>query len=601
MAQKLIRVADFIPQYLYNFGIRHIFMLSGAGIMHLTDGLTVFRKIKPVCFHHEQAQAMAVEAYAKTNNNFAVGYFTTGPGAINALTGTAGAWLDSVPCLFISGQVKQKEATYKIGNPAIRQCGVQEINIAPMVQSITKYYYFVDKPQDIKYHLEKAIYISKSGRPGPVWLEIPLDVQSALINTQNLVGYPKPKQQSISTDSVNKIVNLLKISKRPVILAGRGVRIANIEKIFHAFVSKFKIPVVTTFLGIDVIDNNHPNYVGRIGIKGDRAGNLAIQNTDLLIVFGSSMPVAEIGYDYDSFSPNSKKIIIDIDISSHKKNNLKADLYVQIDLNKLLPILYSKLSKVTLNFDQVWIKHCQIWKKKYPVCLPNYKLIKKGINTYLLVDELCRLLSGNDVVVTDAGSTFYIGSQAVFIKPDMRYITSGGFATMGYSLPAAIGASFAHNNQRIICITGDGSFQQNIQELQTMIHYKLPIKIFVLNNQGYYSIKYSQKKYFAERFIGEGPNSGVSFPNLKKIATAYGLNYIKIDNNRNLKRGIKQVLKKGAVLCEVIIEKNQMVIPAVESVLNPDGSMESRPFEDMFPFLDRPEYISNLLNKTYDK
>jgi len=597
---KKIRVADYIPKFIYDKGVKHAFMFSGGGIMHLTDGLACNKDLKIVCFHHEQTTSMALEAYARTTGNFGFGYFTTGPGATNALTGLAGAWLDSVPCLFISGQVKRKDSVYKAKIPGIRQIGVQELNILPIIKSITKYSAFIDNPDDIKYHLEKAFYLAKQGRPGPVWLDIPLDVQAALINPKSLKGFKPPKvKKQITNSNISKVVKYVKSASRPVILAGQGVRISGAINDLLNFANKYKIPIVTTYLGIDIIEQKHPCYAGRIGIKGDRAGNLAVQNSDLLIVIGSSLPVAEVNFEYDQFAREAKIVIVDTDLSSHKKKTIKIDSLIQGDAKEFIEKISKSLNKEKKpSLNEAWLKTCTSWKKKYPVCLPEYKKLKNRINVYYFVDKLSQKLKANDVVVTDAGSTFYVGSQAIKIKKGMRYITSGGLATMGYSLPASIGISVGLGNKRVMCITGDGSFQLNIQELQTVVHYKLPLKIFILNNGGYLSIRFTQNRFFNGRFIGVDRKSGVSFPDSKKIAKAYGIKFIRINNNKELDKALNETLRyNGPVICEIMCPKNQLVIPTIASEKRPDGTMVSKPLEDMYPFLSREEFKKNMIIK----
>ena len=592
-----LRVSDYIAQFIKKIGVNDVFLLSGGGIMHLTDGLACEKDIKVTCFHHEQAASMAMDAYSRVTENLAVGYFTTGPGATNALTGLAGAWIDSVPCLFISGQVKRKEAVYNSKIKGIRQIGVQEINILPIVESITKYSAMVNNPEDIRYHLEKAIFISKEGRPGPVWLDIPLDVQGAYIDPDNLQGYKPPaNKQTISDDAMVQILQFLKKSERPVILAGQGVRISGAIDELLDVAKHYNIPIVTTYLGIDVIDSTSSVYAGRIGVKGDRAGNLAIQNSDVLLVIGSSLPVAETGYEYSHFAREAKIVVVDIDPTSHMKNTISIDLLVESDAKDFLTTLSKLMVKEETNFSPDWLQTCLSWRKRYPVCLPEYRERKDCINIYYFIDQLCRKLQADDIVVTDAGSAFYAGSQAVQIKKGMRYITSGGFATMGFSLPASIGASIGMDNQRVMCINGDGSFQQNIQELQTIVHHKLPIKIFILNNEGYLSIRFTQCRYFDNRLIGEGASSGVSFPESEKIASAYGIPFYQIRNNSELEKKLENVLAiDGPVICEIMTPPDQEIIPTVASHKLDDGSMVSKPLEDMYPFLERDEFNSNMI------
>ena len=589
----MMRVSDFIAKFIRDLGVKHVFMLTGGGIMHLTDGVACNKDLETICFHHEQAASMAIEAYSRITGNFGAGYFTTGPGATNALTGLVGAWIDSVPCLFISGQVKRNETVYNANVHGLRQFGVQEVNILPIVESVTKYSAIVNNPEDIRYHLEKALYLSKNRRPGPVWLDIPLDVQGALIEPTKLKGFTPPAEdlKLISDSHIELVSQYLKSALRPVILAGQGVRISGANHDFLDFVSKYNIPVVTTYLGIDLIDSNHPQYVGRIGIKGDRAGNLAIQKSDLLIVIGSSLPVAEIGYDYSQFARESKIVIVDIDISSHLKSTINIDLLIEGDAKEFINKLSQSLGEHDHYLGEQWSSACRSWRNKYPVCLPEYEELTDKINIYYFLDKLSGKLNTEDVVVTDAGSAFYAGSQCVKIKQGMRYITSGGLATMGYSLPASIGISVALDKKRVICITGDGSFQQNIQELQTVVHYGLPLKIFILNNDGYLSIRFTQEKYFDRRFIGEGPSSGVSFPDSEKIANAYGIKFSRVNKNEDLNRTLDEVFDyEGAVICEIMNPRDQLIIPTIASEKKDDGTMVSKPLEDMYPFLDRAEF-----------
>jgi len=596
-----IRVADFLAKFIYDYGVRHVFMLSGSGMMHLTDGLACNKGLKVICLHHEQAVSMAIEAYSRATGNFGVGYVTSGPGATNALTGLAGAWLDSVPCLFVSGQAKRKETVYKANIPGLRQIGVQEFNILPIIGPITKYSAFVENPEDIRYHLEKAIYRAKEGRPGPVWLDIPLDVQGALIDPKSLKGFKPPKKtQQMSDARIRKAVQYIESASRPVILAGQGVRISGAIDRLLDFAMKHEIPIVTTFLGIDIINSRHPCYVGRIGILGDRAGNFAVQNSDLLIVIGSSLPVAETGWEYETFAREAKIVVVDIDSSSHKKKTIRIDLLIEGDAKTFIQKLSFLLNRKNAGYRR-WLKTCVSWRKKYPVCLPEYERLRNKINIYYFFDRLSDKLKSGDVVVTDAGSTFFAGCQCIKIKKGVRYITSGGFATMGYSLPASIGVSVGLDNRRVMCVTGDGSFQQNIQELQSVVHYELPLKIFVLNNEGYLTIRISQGTYFG-RFLGEGPASGVSFPDCRKIARAYGIRFLRATNNAKLNQVLDEALRyNGPVICEIMAPRDQLIMPRVTSQKRPNGTMVSKPLEDMFPFLDREEFKRSMLIKPLEE
>ena len=599
-----MRVADFVAKFiLEELDVKHVFTLTGAGIMHLTDGLACNKKLKTICPHHEQTASMALEAYSRATENFGVGVFTTGPGSTNTITGLAGAWQDSVPCLFISGQVKLAEASSQSGIKKLRQFGVQELDIIPIVESITKYAVTITQPEKIRYELEKAVYIAKSGRPGPVWIEIPMDVQSAKIS-QDLEKFEtkqsdKPK---INESQIKLIAELLRNSKRPIIISGQGVRIAGAIEILTKLVKLFKIPVVTPYLGIDTIRHDEESYIGKTGVKGERAANIAMQNSDLILSIGSSLHVSVIGYNYKQFGREAKKIIVDIDEISHKKKTIKIDQFVHADAKDFLDILIKKLAEDSLSNYTSWLEKCIEWKKKYPTCLPEYKNTKDQINSYFLIDQVCKNSEAGDIFVSDAGGTFYAVSQAITLtKPNQRYIPSSAMATMGYSLPAAIGISVATGN-RVIAFTGDGSLQQNIQEFQTLVEYNLPVKLFVLNNDGYHSIRTSQTNYFEERYIGESSKSGVSFPDTVKIAEAYGVKAFRINQPSEINDMVNQVLNyDGPVICDVIVPREQEIIPTVASRVNDDGSMSSRPLEDMYPFLDRKEYKNNLFVKEVDE
>lgn len=596
-----MRVADFIANFIYEeLGVHHVFILTGAGIMHLTDGIAKHGKIKAICPHHEQTSSMALEAYSRVTENFGVGYFTTGPGSTNAITGLGGAWQDSVPCLFISGQVKRSESSYNSGISGLRQFGVQELNIIPVVESLCKYTVELNDPTKTRYEFEKAVHIAKSGRPGPVWIDIPMDVQGATIDEEKLERYiVKDEKPTLDKEKIKITINWLKNAKRPVIIAGRGIRIAKAIPVLAELVEKYKIPVVTTYLGIDNMRSDDPCYIGKTGVKGDRPANFAMQNSDLIIAIGTSLHVSVIGYDYTQFAREAKKIVIDIDETSHKKKTINIDLMINVDAKEALTEILTLVKGSHLDSYLPWLSQCQRWKTKYRVRLPEYDNTQNGINSYVFVDELSKHASEGDIFISDAGGTFYTVSQGIqLLKPNQRYIPSSAMATMGYTLPAAIGASVANGWKRVLAITGDGSFQQNIQELQTVVEYKLPIKLFVLNNDGYNSIRVSQKNYFNNRFIGESPISGISFPDTLKIAAAYGIKTIRIHTQEELSQKIDEALYyDGPVVCDVIVPRDQPIIPTVSSIVNKDGSMSSRPLEDMAPFLDRDEYRSNLYVK----
>lgn len=596
----MTRVVDYVATFISDqLGIKDVFMLTGAGSMHLTDGVACNPKLRAICVHHEQSASMALEAYARANENFAVGYFSTGPAATNALTGLGGAWQDSVPCLFISGQVKRSETGLSSGVENLRQFGVQELNIIPVVQSLCKYAVHLMDPKMIRYELEKLVSIAKQGRPGPVWLEIPMDVQAATIDPDSLPSYTTDYAVPEATiDDLLFVRRLLAQSSRPVIIAGRGVRLAGAQKILQKLAIDINIPVVTPYLGIDNLRHDLDVYIGKTGVKGDRAANYAMQNSDLILAIGTSLHVSVVGYSYEQFARSAKKVVVDIDLNSHQKKTIQIDRLVHSDAKFFLnEILSSKINDKTVQRNKHWLERCLDWKRKYPVCLPEYQHTKDAINIYSLVDLLSELSSTGDFFIADAGSAFYAVSQGINLKKDnQRYIPSSAMATMGYSLPAAIGVSTAIGDKRVLAVTGDGSLQQNIQELQTLVHYNLPVKLFVLNNNGYLSIRASQKNYFKERYIGEGPQSGVTMPDTLKICDAYGIPAARVSNLKNLNEAIKVAFDTpGPYVLDIITPPEQLIIPTVSSVVNADGSMTSRPLEDMAPFLDRQEFRSNLL------
>lgn len=596
-----LRVADYITDFIYRQGVKEVFMVTGGGMMFLSDGVFCHPKLKAVFNHHEQAAAMAAASYAKYNNNLGVAMVTTGCGGTNTVTGVLGAWQDNVPCMFISGQCKRKE-TIRNSGLALRQFGVQEADIIGLIEPITKYAVMVNKPEEISFHLEKALYLAKSGRPGPVWLDIPLDVQGALIRKHDLVHFNhkdfKPNyKDSPSVREIRTFRDYLGKSHRPIIICGQGVRLSKCIREFKEFIQKYNIPVVASRLGIDILPWNHPLYIGRIGNKGNRAGNFALQNSDLVISLGSRLSVSSTGHEYNTFAREARRIVIDIDIIEHKKNTVKIDLFINSDIAKFLRFLRD----VSLNDTSRWVKKCREWKNLWPVCLPQYKDDKDGINLYYFVDQLSKSIKKKAVVISDAGSAFYVTSQGIKLKQGQRYITSGGQAEMGYTIPAAIGVCFANNRKEIIGITGDGSFQMNLQELQTIVHYNLPVKIFIWNNDGYLSIRTTQSKFFNGRLIGTDESCGISFPKVKKIARAYGIKYYYVRRSNKLRGIISRILnEKGPVICEVICQKDQEIVPTVASARREDGTMVSKPLEDMYPFLDRKTFLSEMIVKPVD-
>jgi acetolactate synthase-1/2/3 large subunit len=597
-----IRVADYVANYIYDvLEVAEVFMLTGGGAMFLNDGVAKHGKLKVICNHHEQACAMGAVAYSKYTNKIGVAYVTTGCGGTNAITGVLDAWQDSTQSLFISGQVKKKETCYNTDLP-LRQFGVQEADIVSVVKSITKYSVMVNEPNEIAYHLEKACYLAKSGRPGPVWIDIPLDVQGALIDIDNLKHFSEDElvndyKEDISNDEIEEIIDMLSKAKRPMIIAGNGIRLSNTVDEFNKFVDEFNIPVTASYLAIDLMSTSNDKFIGRLGTKGDRAGNFALQNADFVLVLGSRLSVALTGFEYDLFMRDAKVVVIDIDAKEHQKNTVRIDKFVNANLKNF----FKKTNEKSVKLDtKDWISKCNYWKDKWPVALERYESEEK-INKYTFIDHLCKFLKDDTAVVSDAGSSYYVTSQALRIRGNQRYITSGAQADMGFTMPAAIGTCFAKNGE-VVGITGDGSFQMNIQELQTIVHYNLPLKLFVWNNNGYLSIRATQRKFFDGRAIGTDKDSGISFPEIEKIALAYGIKYFIAKDVSELDLVLASVMNyNGPVLCEIMCPENQEIIPATASLRREDGTMVSKPLEDMYPFLSREEFKKEMINKPLEE
>lgn len=589
-----MRVADYIADFFVQQGIKDIFLVSGGGMMYLLDGLACNKNINVICTHHEQAAAMAGVGYAKLNEKPAVVYVTTGCGATNAITGLLDAWQDNVPVIFVSGQSKRKESIRGSGVP-LRQFGVQEVDIFPVVQSLTKYSVFIDDPSKVRQYLVDAWQTAISGRPGPVWLDVPLDVQAAEVLQDALleVTMPSIDVPTASAADINYVHTQLEKAKRPIIVVGQGVRIARAGAMLQKVIEKYNVPIVASRLGIDILPTDHYLNIGRIGNKGDRAGNFALQNADFVLAIGSRLSVSSTGHEYEKFARNATLAVVDIDLQEHTKKTVHINRFIHSDAAYFLDrMLLHEDSKRNLS---EWVQCCQRWKTVFSVFRLEYNKPNSKINMYRFMEVLNGLLPDNAVVVSDAGSTFYVVSQALNIQKGQRYVTSGGQADMGYGLPAVIGASVARKKGDIIGIIGDGSFQMNIQELQTIVHYQLPVKLFVMNNDGYLAIRTTQNKFFEGRLLGTDKSSGVSFPALRKIAAAYGIPFKKIKRTVDLETGIRETIQQeGPVLCEVCCLANQDIV-TVSSMQREDGTMVSKPLEDMYPFLDRQQFLAEMI------
>jgi acetolactate synthase I/II/III large subunit len=594
-----MRVADYITNKLFEAGGEHVFLVTGGMIMHLTDALYQHPKQNFISCHHEQAAAMAADAYGRFTGKLGVAYVTAGPGALNTITGVAGAYVDSAPCVIVAGNSKVSLA--KIKGP--RQFPLQGFDTLSMFKPITKYAVMIEEISQVKYEVEKCIHIATSHRVGPVYLEVPVDIQGAYFDPADYKGYENVEAEKvIDLDFIKRqvveVAQAIKSSKRPCLLVGAGVRHAGAIDAFHQFIEKANIPTLTSRLGMDLINHEHPLFIGRPGTYGDRPANFAVQNSDLLLTVGCRLGIGLVGYDFQDFAGSAKKIIVDIDEKELEKPSVVADIAIKADAKLFFELLIEQFQSYSLEDDE-WLKQAQYWKERYPVDLPEYLEEKDGINSYHFTSVFSEKASKDSVFVLDTGSCFHVHAQAFKVKYGQRHIITGGLSTMGYS-PASTGVAAANGSGEVYCITGDGSIMMNLQEMQTVSTNKLPIKFVVFNNNGYLLIRHTQNNFMEGRFIGESPQSGVGFPDMAKIADAFGLHYMKISNLDELDQKTDELLSyEGAMICEVMTPSNQLLIPRVSSKKLEDGTMISMPYDDMFPFLPRDEYQENCVrNKT---
>ncbi|MDD2773560.1 MAG: thiamine pyrophosphate-binding protein [Elusimicrobiales bacterium] len=593
-----MKVSDFVAKRLAEHGVRTVFMITGGGAMHLNISIGREKKLRCVYNHHEQAGAMAAESYARLTGRLPAVCVTSGPGGINALNGVLGAWLDSIPMLVVSGQVRYENTVRATGLP-LRQFGDQEFDIVRTVPAMTKYAVMVTKPEDIGYHLDRAIYLALHGRPGPAWIDVPLDVQGARIDEKKLRRYDPREDKSqfvpaVKPAKIRAVLQKLKASKRPVILAGTGIRIAGAQKDFLGLIERLGVPVLTAWNAHDLVPTAHSLCMGRPATIGDRAGNFILQNADLILAIGCRMNLRQIGYSWDTFARAAYKIIVDVDPVELQKPSIKPDLPVTADAGDFVRALRSA-AKSPLPADKNWLDYCLCLKRAYPAVKPEYWKKPKPVNPYCFMQALSDRLKKNDIVVCGNGTACVAAFQAVAVKPGMRMYANSGCASMGYDLPAAIGAAVAAGKP-VVCLAGDGSIQMNLQELQTILHNRLPVKIFWLNNSGYHSIRQTQRAFFGRADVGCDARSGVSFPDARKIARAYGIPFACCAAHAGLGAAIDAALSaKGPFLCEIVLDPEQGFEPRSASRALPDGRIVSPPFEDMYPFLPRGEFRADML------
>lgn len=593
-----VKVAQYIADFLAQKGVEHLFTVTGGGAMHLNDAFGHHAKLNCIYNHHEQACAIAAEGYARLTGKIAAVCVTSGPGGTNALTGVVGGWQDSIPMFMISGQVKRETTTWATDVP-LRQLGDQEFQIVDCVKGMTKYAHMLTVPEEIRYHLEKAWFLANNGRKGPVWLDVPVDVQAAVVETSELKSFDEAalmKQEKPEYDRklTRQVFQKIQEAKRPVILAGTGIRLSGAYETFRELVERLGIPVVTAWNAHDLLEEDHPLYCGRPGSVGTRGGNFVVQSSDLLIVLGCRMNIRQISYNYKEFAKRAYKIVVDIDEAELRKPTVMVDCPIHADVADTMKAWIEESNQQKLPNFQNWVQWCRKINQKYPAVLPEYYQKENPINPYVFVKELSRVLEPTDKIICGNGSACVITFQAMEIQKGQRLFTNSGCAAMGYGFPAAIGACIAEHNQRTICIDGDGSFQMNIQELQTVVYHNLNLKIVILNNNGYHSIRQTQTNLFQPPLVGVCEENGISFPDMEKIAYAYGISYIRIASVSEISAKLQEMLPvQGPCICEVICDPHQNFEPKLSSKVLPDGRIVSPEIDDMYPFLPREEYEEN--------
>jgi len=595
-----MKLSDWVFRHLAGEGIKHVFMLTGGGAMHLNDSLGQCADIEYVCTSHEQAAAMAAESYAKVTGDIGVCLVTAGPGGTNAITGVAGAWLDSTPMLVLSGQAKRADLK---GNSGVRQMGVQEVDIVSMVSPITKYAVTVMEPSDIRYHLSRAVHLARTGRPGPVWLDLPLDVQGATIDESSMRGYD-PKEDAIRglaspkeiAAAASAAIDSLNQAERPVVLVGNGVRLGGARAGMRALIERLGVPVLATWPAHDMVPDDHPLMVGRPGPLAPRGANFTLQNSDWLLSLGARLDLVVTGYAPQNFARAARKIMVDIDAAEIRKMNDTVHVGVCADVKDFIAEMTRQLDRVKTRDRAAWNARWREWQTKYPVVLPEYRNLPDGVSTYVLGEAISEASAPDDVIVSgSSGAGIEIFCLAARLKEGQRLFLTTALGAMGNGLPGLIGACLANGRRRTISVDGDGGLQLNIQELETARRLALPIKLFVMNNDGYASIRTSQSRYFG-RLAGADRTSGVTLPPLRGVVEAFGLPYARIDTDRGLTARVRELLDApGPVVVEVMMPREEPRAPSLSSMRKPDGSMVSKPLEDLWPFLPREEFLSNMV------
>ena len=593
-------VSDYVFDFLIKKGVCSAFVVTGGQAMYIDDAMARRPEIKPIFTHHEQTCGMSADAYSRITKKLGLAVVTAGPGSINVVNGLVGGWTDSAPMMVISGQSSYACVKYQ-EESKIRQYGIQGINIRPFVESGTKFFVTVDDPSKIQYYMEKAYYFATTGRPGPVWIDIPLDVQRMEVPENELFHFfPEDEAQENTCTVLERKSNVKEIAKelessiRPLLIVGQGVSLSGSQKELKEFAERLQIPIITTRLGIDIIESDHNLYVGRPGNYGERSANFAVQNSDCILVIGSRLSTASVGHNPDQFGKHAKIIVVDADKKELEKPGVRIFRKVHDDAKVFLKEILKNIANIVMQDHSSWVSLCQSWKKNYPVVLEEYQN-QTPINSYYFIERLCQNTGSDAVILVDTGSCFHVACQAWKIKKGQRFLTTGGLSSMGYWV-AGIGACVANNYKDTIVITGDGSLQMNIQEFATIKHNNLPIKVFIFNNKGYLLIRQTQKTFMDKRLFGEGPETGVWCPDALRIADAYGIKGIRIDSVDDMDAKIQEALKHdGPVVCDVMTQEWQLIVPRVSSEKLPDGSLVSRKYEDMFPYLSEEELKKNMV------
>ncbi len=585
-----VKVADYIVGHLDRMGVRAAFMVSGGMMMHLMDAVSRCPGIRYYCNHHEQASAMAADAYARHTGGIGLCLATSGPGATNLLTGITGAWQDSSPVVFLTGQSKLAETIQGSGISGLRQFGVFEVDIVPIVQSVTKYAVFLRDPMTVRYHLERAVRLAMTGRPGPVLLDIPLDIQAALIDPEELAGYEEPEERYVDVPGVSQAIAELRYARRPLILAGQGIRVAGAAALFRMVTRQLGIPVVTTQMGKDLLPYHDPGFIGHPGHKGDRAANFAVQSADFILSLGCSLQIQTTGYEADQFAPQANKIQVELDPAIRQRERVGFQHKIAMDARVFLEEVSRRWGVRPWEARDLsdWRGRCAAWKARYTAMSePHERGGADGVcNLYDFCDLLGDLLPGGETILLDAGQSYFTMAHAFRLKHDQRYIVGGALGAMGVAVPFGIGAAVAHPGRPAVVVTGDGSFHLNVQELQTIRHNRLNVKMFVIDNDGYASIRATQRTFFGGHLVGSDLASGVSLPSLARIAAAYDLPFVECRARQNLRESVAAALAiPGPTICSIRCIPDQKIVPAIASVMLPDGRMRSGSLHEMSPAL----------------